>query len=281
MPFREQRTGRRRESAFAIPRSRPTACSPTGDGKAIILGIQNEREWQMLSAQVLGDAALASDPRFCDNVQRVANRAALEAIIADRFARRTRDERCGFAGAADIAFGHLNRSRRPRARHPQLRRVAANNRRPTSTFRLRRCRPAMRGWRRGAHLSTSTVPRCAGNLSARTCVIAPQHGLCVAREWVNGGILGAKALKSIIISFFVFWVDLSVSLHHIVHRGIGCRPTTCRTSSRRFLPKLGPWPSGAALRGSSFSRVERSGRAGASRRRARAAWSRRRSNART
>src|SRR6185437_16621190 len=34
--------------------------------------------------------------------------------------------------------------------------------------------------------------------------------------------------------------DLWWSATHIVQCGIGRRPTTCRTSSRRFLPKLGP-----------------------------------------
>ncbi|HEV8016140.1 MAG TPA: CaiB/BaiF CoA-transferase family protein [Stellaceae bacterium] len=106
------------------PSIAPYGAFPTGDGKAIILGIQNEREWQRLCAQVLGDAALASDPRFCDNVQRVANRPALEALIADRFARRTRDEVAALLTAADIAFGHLNEVA-DLARHPQLRRVAA------------------------------------------------------------------------------------------------------------------------------------------------------------
>jgi crotonobetainyl-CoA:carnitine CoA-transferase CaiB-like acyl-CoA transferase len=106
------------------PSIAPYGVFPTGDGRAIILGIQNEREWQRLCAQVLSDAALASDPRFCDNVQRVANRPALEAIIADRFARRTRDEVAGLLAAADIAFGHLNEVA-DLARHPQLRRVVA------------------------------------------------------------------------------------------------------------------------------------------------------------
>ena len=57
------------------PSIAPYGAFPTGDGKAIIVGIQNEREWQRFCAMVLGDAALAGDPRFSDNVSRVANRA--------------------------------------------------------------------------------------------------------------------------------------------------------------------------------------------------------------
>jgi itaconate CoA-transferase len=105
------------------PSIAPYGAFATGDGKAIILGIQNEREWQRLCAQVLGDAALAGDPRFSDNVRRVANRPALDAVIAVCFAGRTRDEVAAMLAEADIAFGHLNEVA-DLARHPQLRRVA-------------------------------------------------------------------------------------------------------------------------------------------------------------
>jgi itaconate CoA-transferase len=106
------------------PSIAPYGAFTTGDGKGIIVGIQNEREWQRFCAMVLGDAALASDPRFCDNVQRVANRPALDGIISERFARRTREEVAALLGAADIAFGHLN-SVADLAEHPQLRRITA------------------------------------------------------------------------------------------------------------------------------------------------------------
>jgi itaconate CoA-transferase len=106
------------------PSIAPYGAFTTGDGKGIIVGIQNEREWQRFCAMVLGDAALASDPRFCDNVQRVANRPALDGIIAERFARRTREEVAALLGAADIAFGRLN-SVADLAEHPQLRRITA------------------------------------------------------------------------------------------------------------------------------------------------------------
>jgi itaconate CoA-transferase len=56
----------------------------TRDG-AVILGIQNEREWAGFCDKVLGDAALAADPRFDSNARRNENRAALQAIILDVF----------------------------------------------------------------------------------------------------------------------------------------------------------------------------------------------------
>ena len=43
---------------------------PTGDGKTVMLGIQNEREWQAFCAKVLGQPELATDPRFSTNPRR-------------------------------------------------------------------------------------------------------------------------------------------------------------------------------------------------------------------
>lgn len=105
------------------PSIAPYGAFATGDGKALILGIQNEREWQRFCAIVLGDAALARDPRFCDNERRVANRPALEALVAARFASLDREGVASLLAKADIAFGQLN-SVADLARHPQLRRIA-------------------------------------------------------------------------------------------------------------------------------------------------------------
>ncbi len=79
------------------PSIAPYGAFTTGDGKGIIVGIQNEREWQRFCATVLGEATLASDPRFGSNVQRVANRAALDSH--HRRAPRALDAR-GSGGAA-------------------------------------------------------------------------------------------------------------------------------------------------------------------------------------
>jgi crotonobetainyl-CoA:carnitine CoA-transferase CaiB-like acyl-CoA transferase len=104
------------------PSIAPYGAFPTGDGTAIILGIQNEREWQRFCAGVLGDAALAADPRFDDNVKRVAHRAALDAIVAARFAGKSREAVAALLAAAGIAYGRLN-SVADLAGHPQLHRV--------------------------------------------------------------------------------------------------------------------------------------------------------------
>ena len=94
-----------------------------GDSKPIVLAIQNEREWARLCAEILGDAGLATDPRFSDNSRRVANRPALDTIVAAVFARESRAALGGRLKASDIAFGNLN-TVADFAQHPQLRRIA-------------------------------------------------------------------------------------------------------------------------------------------------------------
>jgi itaconate CoA-transferase len=102
------------------PSIAPYGAYPCADGKAIVIGIQNEREWVRFCAEVLGDAALAADPRFCDNPRRIQNRDALEALIGAAFAAATREALGRRLKAAEIAFGNLN-TVADFARHPQLR----------------------------------------------------------------------------------------------------------------------------------------------------------------
>jgi itaconate CoA-transferase len=102
------------------PTIAPYGAYPCADGKAIVIGIQNEREWVRFCAAVLGNAALASDPRFCDNPRRVANRDALEALVGAAFAAQTRAALGLVLKAAEIAYGNLN-SVADFAQHPQLR----------------------------------------------------------------------------------------------------------------------------------------------------------------
>ena len=105
------------------PSIAPYGAFAASDGKQIVIAIQNEREWAGFCAEILGDAALAADPRFCDNTLRVANRAALDGIVAEVFAQATREALGRRLKAADIAFGNLN-GVEDFSRHPHLRRLA-------------------------------------------------------------------------------------------------------------------------------------------------------------
>jgi itaconate CoA-transferase len=90
----------------------------TKDG-AVILGIQNEREWAAFCEQVLGHAALARDPRFDANAKRNEHRAALQAIILETFAGLTTVQVEQRLDAAQIANGRMNDMAGLWA-HPQL-----------------------------------------------------------------------------------------------------------------------------------------------------------------
>jgi itaconate CoA-transferase len=59
----------------------PYDAFPTRDGQMLI-GVQNDRGWRTLVTDVLDAPALADDPRFATNVQRVAHRAECDALLA-------------------------------------------------------------------------------------------------------------------------------------------------------------------------------------------------------
>ncbi|MGC6454573.1 MAG: CaiB/BaiF CoA transferase family protein [Candidatus Puniceispirillaceae bacterium] len=90
------------------------------DDKAVLISIQNEREWVRLATDVLGSADIATDPRFDSNNNRVANRDALEAIVSDVFAAAPREEIIRQLTSAGIAFGRLT-DLEDLAAHPQNR----------------------------------------------------------------------------------------------------------------------------------------------------------------
>ena len=65
---------------------------PTGDGKTVMLGLQNEREWAVFCKVVLQEPDLATQAAFATNSLRSANRARLRARIVETFARLTAAE---------------------------------------------------------------------------------------------------------------------------------------------------------------------------------------------
>jgi len=92
---------------------------PTGDGRSVMLGLQNEREWQVFCDKVLGQPALASDPRFDTNARRNAARAELRAIIVAAFAGLDAEALVARLEAAGIANARVNTMADVWA-HPQL-----------------------------------------------------------------------------------------------------------------------------------------------------------------
>ena len=89
------------------------------DGKAVYLGIQNEREWQRFCEQVLERPELAQESRFNSNSGRVQNRAELEQIIHSIWQMSDSQTMIQRLDNAQIACGRLN-SVEEFLQHPQL-----------------------------------------------------------------------------------------------------------------------------------------------------------------
>lgn len=92
---------------------------PAGDGKMVMLGLQNDREWQVFCVKALDQPALASDARFASNSLRVAAREALHELIVRAFAPFTAAQIIERLDAAQIANAQVNTMLDVWA-HPQL-----------------------------------------------------------------------------------------------------------------------------------------------------------------
>ena len=120
--FSDYGPGAPRRVGLSHPSVAPYDPFPSADGTPVLISIQNDREWQRFCADVLERPGLAADPDFATNVQRVANRARMDAIIREGFARHGTEALCARLLAAGIAFARVN-SVADFSRHPQLRRV--------------------------------------------------------------------------------------------------------------------------------------------------------------
>lgn len=92
---------------LAHPSIAPYGVFRTKDGD-IVIGIQNEREWQVLCDSVLGDRAMASDPRFASNSDRVRHRDVLDRAIQAVVGRYTIEALCRLLDRARIAYGRVS-----------------------------------------------------------------------------------------------------------------------------------------------------------------------------
>ena len=91
-----------------------------GDDKAIMLGLQNEREWGRFCQDVLLRPELAKEERFSSNSKRAAARDSLRAIILEVFASLAADQIVARLDQAGIANAQIN-DMHDVWRHPQLR----------------------------------------------------------------------------------------------------------------------------------------------------------------
>jgi itaconate CoA-transferase len=90
-----------------------------GDGKSVMLGLQNEREWVVFCDKVLQQPALAKDERFDANAKRSAARAEVKALIEAAFGKLSVAQVIERLEAAGIANAQVNTMADLWA-HPQL-----------------------------------------------------------------------------------------------------------------------------------------------------------------
>ena len=79
-----------------------------GDGKHVMFGIQNEREWASFCSGVLKRPELAADARYDNNTKRTAARAEVVGLIEAVFADLTAEQVVARLDAAGIANARLN-----------------------------------------------------------------------------------------------------------------------------------------------------------------------------
>ena len=90
-----------------------------GNGKTVMLGLQNEREWKVFCEQVLERPELATDARFSSNTLRNTNRETLRDLIIQSFAQFDDEQIIERLEAAGIANARVNDMKAVWA-HPQL-----------------------------------------------------------------------------------------------------------------------------------------------------------------
>jgi itaconate CoA-transferase len=90
-----------------------------GDGKTVMLGLQNEREWTAFCQRVLERPELATDPRFASIARRTEARRELKEIVTQVFSKMTAQQVIERLDDAEIANARVNDMHDLWA-HPQL-----------------------------------------------------------------------------------------------------------------------------------------------------------------
>jgi crotonobetainyl-CoA:carnitine CoA-transferase CaiB-like acyl-CoA transferase len=97
----------------------PYDAFPTRDGQ-VLIGVQNDSGWRTLVTDVLDIPALADDPRFATNVQRVRHRNECDALVTAQTVQWGTDELDARLAAAGIPAAQVKELDQV-VDHPQLR----------------------------------------------------------------------------------------------------------------------------------------------------------------
>ena len=122
VPYLHARYGKGAPARVGLkhPSIAPYGSFTCGDGRELVLSIQNEREWLNFCTAFMQDASVATDARYVTNDLRVKNREALEAQVQAVFAALTYAQAVARLTTAQTAYGAIN-SVQDLIHHPQLR----------------------------------------------------------------------------------------------------------------------------------------------------------------
>lgn len=124
VPYLHQAYGGKAPDRVGIrhPSIAPYGIYDLADGTQIVIAIQNEREWVRLCNGVLEMPAMAEDPKFSPNFNRVKNFDALDTAMRSVFGKLRREDALKKLKDSDIAFAGLN-SMADLTDHGQLRKT--------------------------------------------------------------------------------------------------------------------------------------------------------------
>jgi len=110
VPYLQYRYGGKAPTRQGLkhPTIAPYGAYDCADGKALLISIQNEREWRQLCQVALERPDMAEDPRFLTNSLRVENRELLDREIGAVFARHDRETNIARLEKARVAYGRLS-----------------------------------------------------------------------------------------------------------------------------------------------------------------------------
>jgi itaconate CoA-transferase len=106
-------------SGASHPSIYPYGPFQAGDGRTVLFGLQNEREWATFCQKVLQEPAFLTDARYASNALRNANRAALRSDIEKAFSSLTAQDvtdRLDDAGIGNASVNNIT----DLWNHPQL-----------------------------------------------------------------------------------------------------------------------------------------------------------------
>lgn len=103
------------------PSIAPYGSYQCGDQQAVVISVQNQREWVGFCEHVLQQPGIADDHRFATNTDRYHNRPLLDEVIHDVFLQLPRSAVVERLQVGRVAYGAVN-SVADLSAHPQLRR---------------------------------------------------------------------------------------------------------------------------------------------------------------